>query len=530
VNRAPNSACSPPQRSVNIWPLGSIKIVPGTGQFKRALIFVHRWMGVLFCLLFLTWFASGIVMMYWQYPQVSAGDRLSRAPALDASRIHLSPQQAYARLGLDSGPVEAQIVTFDGRPAYRFRFGLDDVSTVYADDGQIQEDFPPELTLRIASAWASQPPGDAKEEDNNAEDQWTVSEEFAELRPLRKYSWPDGQQVYLSTVTGDVVQYTTRASRLAAWFGAIPHWLYFTPLRKHSQQWSRLVIWASGFGTVAAMLGITVGLWMYSPHKTYRYAGAPASFPYRGQKRWHAILGLFFGAFACTWAFSGMLSMDPFPKLQEGTPDGPEARLAAALRETPPLEVFAAKSPLEALAEAEATFGSQPKELELTSCAGEPAYLAAMGPNETRVIPVHGQPAAAFDRDQIVAALEKAARPLALAQVRVVKEYESYYLDRNNQLPLPAIFVQLNDSARSMYYIDPKTARILQSYNSNSRWNRWLYHGLHSLNLPWLYKYRPAWDIAVILLLVGGASLSVTALLLAWNVLWRKLGSSLEAR
>jgi hypothetical protein len=50
--------------------------MPNAGaQFKRALIFVHRWMGVLFCLLFLTWFASGIVMMYWQYPQVLAADR-----------------------------------------------------------------------------------------------------------------------------------------------------------------------------------------------------------------------------------------------------------------------------------------------------------------------------------------------------------------------------------------------------------------------------------------------------------------------
>ena len=498
--------------------------MPNAGtQFKRALIFVHRWMGVLFCLLFLTWFASGIVMMYWQYPQVSADDRLSHAPALDASRIRLSPQQAYARLGIDSAPAAAQLVTFDARPAYRFRFGLDDISIVYADDGQIQEEFPPDLTLRIASAWTGQPPGAAKEEDNAAEDQWTVSEEFAELRPLRKYSWADGQQVYVSTVTGDVVQYTTRASRLAAYFGAIPHWLYFTPLRKHSQQWSQVVIWASGLGTAAAILGITIGLWMYSPSKTYRYAGGPASFPYRGQKRWHAILGLFFGLFACTWAFSGMLSMDPFPKLQEGAADGLGAQLAAALRETPPLEAFAAKPPQEALAEAQDTSAPEVKELELTSCAGEPAYLAVLRPNETRVIPVRGQPAAEFDRHQIIAALEKAALPFAVTEMRLVAQYESYYLDRNNQLPLPVIFVQLNNEARSMYYIDPKTARIVQSYNSNSRWNRWLYHGLHSLNLPWLYKHRPAWDIAVILLLVGGASLSVTALILAWNVLWRKL-------
>jgi uncharacterized membrane protein len=496
---------------------------PAGAQFKRALIFVHRWMGVLFCLLFLTWFASGIVMMYWQYPQVSAADRLRRAPALDASRIHVSPQHAYARLEIDSPPTGAELVTFDGRPAYRFRIGLGDISMVYADNGQAQEDFPPELTLRLASAWTGQPPSAAKEEDNTEEDQWTVSEEFAELRPLRKYSWPDGQQVYVSTVTGDVVQYTTRGSRLAAYFGAIPHWLYFTPLRKRGQQWSRVVIWSSGLGTIVAILGITVGLWIYSPSRSYRREGAPASFPYYGQKRWHAILGLFFGLFACTWAFSGMLSMDPFPKLQEGADEGPSARLAAALREMPPLEVFTAKPPQMVVPEAEAALGSAVKQLELTSGAGEPAYLAIMEPQETRVIPVLGRPTYEFSRDRIFAALERAARPYAITQVRNVSEYESYYLDRNNELPLPVIFVQLNDPARSAYYIDPKTAHIVQSYNFNSRWNRWFYHGLHSLNLPWLYKHRPVWDCALILLLLGGGSLSVTALILAWNVLRRKL-------
>lgn len=491
-------------------------------QFRKALIFVHRWMGVFFCLLFLTWFLSGIVMMYWQYPEISPADRLNRAPALDGSRIRIAPADAYARLGVDGAPLAAQLITYDGRPAYRFQFGLGDAAIVYADDGRMQEEFPPDLTLRVASAWTGQPAEAAKEEDKTEEDQWTVSEEFAELRPLRKYSWPDGRQVYISTVTGEVVQYTTRASRLAAYFGAIPHWLYFTKLRRRGQQWSRIVIWASGLGTIAVILGITVGLWIYSPSRTYRYAGAPASFPYHGQKRWHAILGLFFGLFACTWAFSGMLSMDPFPELQEGTADQLGQKIARALREMPPLEVFAAKLPQAVLA-ANLNFASPIKELDLTSCAGEPAYLAVLGPNDTRVVPVLGHPAYEFDRERMITAIERAARPFVLTDVRTVTQYESYYLDRNNQLPLPAIFLQLNDPGRSMYYIDPKTARIVQSYNSHSRWNRWLYHGFHSLNLPWLYKYRPAWDIAVILLLLGGASLSVTALILAWNVLWRKL-------
>src|SRR5580765_6497209 len=92
-------------------------------DLKKTLIFVHRWMGVALCLLFLLWFASGIVMMYWDYPEVTAADRLRHLPPLDASRIRLSLLDAYERLGLKSPATQAFLTTFDGRPAYRFRTG-----------------------------------------------------------------------------------------------------------------------------------------------------------------------------------------------------------------------------------------------------------------------------------------------------------------------------------------------------------------------------------------------------------------------
>ena len=102
-------------------------------------------------------------------------------------------------------------------------------------------------------------------------------------------------------------------------------------------------------------------------------------------------------------------------------------------------------------------------------------------------------------------------------------EYDAYYGDRHKERPLPVILVRVNDDENSTYYVDPKTARIVQSYNSHSRWNRWLYHGLHSIDFPLLYKHRPLWDIVVLILLLGGASLCVTALILAGGVLRRKL-------
>ena len=47
-----------------------------------------------------------------------------------------------------------------------------------------------------------------------------------------------------------------------------------------------------------------------------------------------------------------------------------------------------------------------------------------------------------------------------MTQVRTVTEYEAYYLDRHHLLPLPAIFIQLNDPQRSMYYMTQKQRRL----------------------------------------------------------------------
>ena len=123
----------------------------------------------------------------------------------------------------------------------------------------------PELMLRVAAAWTGQPANAATDRvgrGSRSVDGWR---RLSRARPLWKYSWPNGEQVYVSENTGEVVQYTTTGSRLGAYVGAIPHWLYFTPLRKHGPEWSRLVIWSSGIGTFAALLGVVIGIWMYSP-------------------------------------------------------------------------------------------------------------------------------------------------------------------------------------------------------------------------------------------------------------------------
>jgi PepSY-associated transmembrane protein len=496
-------------------------------MFTRSIIFVHGWLGVVLCLFFALWFPSGIGMMYWSFPSISRSDLLERSPALAPSTVRLAPAEAYAVLGEGQPPGQARLNTFDGRPVYRFGVGRSE-RIVYADTGARQIVVSKALMARVASAWTGQPANTATIAAIDV-DQWTVEGTFRNLQPLWKYSWPNGEQVYVSETSGEVVQYTTRASRLGAYFGPIPHWLYFTPLRKHQPQWSSLVSWSSGLGSVTAIAGIVIGIWMYSPSRRYRLADAATSVPYRGPKRWHMVLGLIFGLGSATWAFSGLLSMDPFPSTSTSGPSAERPGVEGVpqvLRGRLRLGEFSRKHPREALSQ---LAGANVKELELAAFDGEPVYVATLGRGETRLVALNGPARAAFDGQQIVDAVTKAAEPSGLADIRMVDQYDLYYLDRHRQLPLPVILAELNDRDRTRFYIDPKTARLVGTYSSRHWVSRWLYHGLHSLDFPWLYTHRPAWDVIVITFMLGGTALSVTSLILAWRVLGRSLTRSLGA-
>src|SRR5215467_1765881 len=330
---------------------------------KQTLIFVHRWLGVVLCLLFLLWFPSGFVMMYWDYPSIRPADRLAHLATIDSSAIKLSVEEAAAKAEVQTvGTV--RLTTFAGRPVYRFG-GRGDSAVVYADTGEEQLEVSQDDVAKIAQMWSGQSVKTARVEAVERSDQWTLQNRVADLQPLWKFSWPDGQELYVSQANGEVIQHTTRASRIGAYFGAIPHWLYFTPLRRNGPAWSKVVIWSSGIATFAALLGLIVAVWMYSPSKRYRYAGAPTSIPYSGWKRWHTIIGLMVGIGAVTWAFSGLLSMEPFPQRDDSDAATRRTRrVLQSLRGRAPLEKFRTKDARAVLAQLR---GRQVRELEWVS-------------------------------------------------------------------------------------------------------------------------------------------------------------------
>src|SRR6185295_17457925 len=82
------------------------------------------------------------------------------------------------------------------------------------------------------------------------------------------------------------------------------HFLYFVPLRLTNGLWQRAMVWTSALACVLPVLGIVLGI--------VQFKRARPHIRYSGWMRWHYITGLIFGVLTLTWAFSGLLSMEPW--------------------------------------------------------------------------------------------------------------------------------------------------------------------------------------------------------------------------
>ena len=121
-------------------------IAPMNIPIKRWLLLTHRWLGIGLCLFFLSWFVSGMVMMYVGYPKLTHAERLQHLPTLDADAPLLSPRQAFGMAGIN-GPLSDLRLTASraGQPVYTalLQSGPDDAETAVAVDARTRRRLPP---------------------------------------------------------------------------------------------------------------------------------------------------------------------------------------------------------------------------------------------------------------------------------------------------------------------------------------------------------------------------------------------------
>ena len=496
------------------------------GKLKRWSILTHRYLGVAFSALFLLWFLSGVVMMYRDYPKVKADIRLQKLEPITADRIQLSPMEAQAKSGLTTPPQRIRLNMLEGRPVYRFHGPARSQHAVYADTGEGLTTVSVELAQQAAARFAGLPVAQAKfVGELNEPDQWTLNKVIRPLKPFYHFAFNDtaSSEAYVSARTGEVLQFTQRADRLWGYLGAVVHWWYLTPLRKHTDLWRAIIIGFSFVGSLMTIMGIVVGIWLYSPAKRYRLREAgPSSIPYAGWKRWHTIIGLGFGLTTFTWILSGMFSMNPFMWSPDSGVDADvEKRFTGGPVE---LRAFTRALPLD----------GDEKEIDFIQFQSKPLVLATRNaPHDTEMRFIDGGRLPQLTREPLVEAARRAMPGHQIKQVEWLTEYDSYYTDRHGEKRLPMLRVRFDDPQETWLHVDPHSARIFESYVATSRLERWLYHGLHSLDFPLLYKYRPLWDIVVLFLMAGGGALCVTSVWIGWKRLrkgWRDWRRPVVAR
>jgi hypothetical protein len=509
---------------------------------RKWLILSHRYLGIAMSLLFVMWFASGIVMIYaGGMPRLTPEVRLDHLPALDMTRVRVQPEEAAARAGLQT-PDRATLSTVMGRPAYRF--GGRGVTTVFADTGELLEPLSEPQSRTVASHFVNVPEARLRHVGQLTQpDQWTLT--AGRQGGLQKYAADDadGTEVYVSPRSGEVVMATTRHERLLAWMGVIPHWMYFANLRLNQPLWYRVMVWSSTIGCAVAILGLVLGITQFRKTRPFRLS---AAIPYSGWMRWHYVTGVVFGVFTLTWMFSGLLSMEPYAwtnatglevdreAFSGGAPD--LARFTLADRST--WSRFDDGQPI--------------KEIELVNLLDEPHYVVRhqVDPRRLRgerlhqeyyvtgraerervlvsaaTLEVRDQP---FATEAILARLKEAVPDERVASWDLLNDYDSYYYSRGRQTPLPVLRVKFADPAETWIYIDPEMTQVLAEIHRLNRVERWLYSGLHNLDFRLLYEKRPLWDVVMIVLGLGGLASSAIGVVLGVRRIRRGIRAGVRA-
>ena len=250
---------------------------------------------------------------------------------------------------------------------------------VYADTGEPLEGLSADEAMAVMRRYVPEHAATLEyERELTDSDQWTLQGIIRSNMPMHRIALGDaaGTEYYVSERTGEPVLRTTASGRFWGYLGAVLHWLYFTPLRRHNALWNSFVVWTSLAGTVMCAMGIFIGVWRYSLAGRFRLRRERSHTPYASWMKWHHYAGLLFGLFACTWAFSGAMSLSPFASLRASAPT--RAYLEAATGgpiDLAPLTIDRIRA---VAATVRGTFA--PKELDFFQFMGEPYFIAYAPP------------------------------------------------------------------------------------------------------------------------------------------------------
>jgi len=482
---------------------------------RRWLYLVHRWAGIAGCLLIAMWFLSGLVMMYVAFPALTDSERHAGLPPLDLPAVRVAPAAALAGAGLDRFPRSLRLEMMGALPVYRMVDWRGQPHTVSARGGTRIEQVDAAAARDIAARFAGAP--GARWAETAARDQWTVPNGLNAWRPLHRIALGDaaGTELYVSARTGEVMRDTNRAERFWNWLGAVPHWLYFTPVRADPPLWRQVVLWTSGVCVAVAASGIWIGWLRLRVRRRFAHGSAGGTSPYHGWMAWHHVAGLGGALFLLAWLASGWLSVNPnqwFPA-RNFDQAALERYAGQTLPRFPELDGDALAARLDGMA--------APREIRMVWQAGLPLLLAAGAGDDSRVVRADGGRAPAPDDAALTAAAASLVPGARVAGSERLTQPDAYWYGHHQPRRLPVLRVRFDDAAATWAYLDPASGSLLGRSDRSRRAYRWLFNAAHSWDLGWLLQHRPAWDIAMWALSIAGLVISVSGVVIGWRRLFR---------
>lgn len=468
---------------------------------------VHRITGTLLSLLFLMWFLTGIVMMYHKFPSASREEKMSKMEPLTDSLPTIT--SLLEREGLSKDSLRSASI-------YRY------LGTTYLDCGKgvIKVDTTSCALLddehyiqRVTALWCSSPI--VRTDTLYSLEQWIP---FGRLRadfPIYKFYFSDADktQLYVSSKTKEVLQCTTRSERNWARVGAIPHWVYFTWIRQDVEAWKEVIIWLSIFGMIMLISGFYLAICSF---RRSCKQGRGVRSPYKKRwHRWHHVLGTIFGLFLFTWIMSGMYSLTKIPDWL-----GREHR-----KYEPWFKVNSGPAALDSytldINSVRKAYGDSLIRIELGRFYKEPYYKLLTKSGEELFVDASDTVVKPFyaDSSLVREALGEIHKGEKIC-ISLMTEYDNYYIDLKGKMALPVWKAEVLNRDHNRYYVNPVNGS-LRGINRHSKWQFQLYQGFHSLRYKVFVGHHTLWSVVMWLLLLAGAFVSLTGVVLGIRYLIR---------
>lgn len=247
---------------------------------------LHKILSIPLSILFILWYVSGLVMLYHPFPRLN--DTIRPVKKVNYTVVDSLWQQVPTTFRscqfIFSG--DRQLIKVDGTVLGAYQPTSEDILTI-ADDYNITIHHIDTLTDI---------------------DKWIPFNQLMVHLPIYRLVSNNGDYLYLSSQTGEILQYNTPKARRWAYVGAIPHYVYYKPLRRDVKLWKDVVIFLSGIATSSVILGLIISIRYLIRRKKLKLFRKPV---------WqtHYIFGLIFGIFMFTFIFSGMMSLAKVPEI-----------------------------------------------------------------------------------------------------------------------------------------------------------------------------------------------------------------------